>query len=394
MLRDDYIARFNEGVRTGDWSPMLELLTDDASLEFVGISVGPFHGRDAIGEAYRTQPPDDELVLLDGVRYAWAREPRRHAGEVHLAERDGKIAGIRVLYETHPVLDAVRPLVESACDVHIDEARLRDVASWLAYEELPVPPVFLPVRVPAEHVADLVFVASCLNFAFTDFETRVRWEFEGYADADGLHVALWRAGPDLLRGDALAVLTTERLGEILPGLQMLDERAAILRDVGEVLVERWDGRFANALASVSDVDSYLRLLTTEFPRFDDVPFWKLAQLSAWILHIERAVQWPDLERLTAFADYIVPAALRALGVLRYSDELANAIDTWTPIDAGSPWEVELRAATVWACHELCLRVNALRPPELSVVDAQIDARLWLPFHAGPIRHHLTRTIYY
>jgi hypothetical protein len=49
---------------------------------------------------------------------------------------------------------------------------------------------------------------------------------------------------------------------------------------------------------------------------------------------------------------------------------------------------------VVACHELCGAVNALRPPELAVVDAQIDARLWLPFHAGPIRHHLTRTIYY
>jgi hypothetical protein len=99
VLRDAYVARFNDGVRSGEWSPMLELLTDDATLEFVGIPVGPFHGRDAIGEAYRTQPPDDELVLLDGARYAWAREPERPAGELHLDERDGKIAGIRVLYE-------------------------------------------------------------------------------------------------------------------------------------------------------------------------------------------------------------------------------------------------------------------------------------------------------
>jgi steroid delta-isomerase len=99
VLRADYVARFNEGVRTGDWSRMLELLTEDASLEFVGIPSGPFHGRDAIGEAYRTQPPDDELVLLDGARYAWAGEPDRPAGELHLDERDGKVASIRVLYE-------------------------------------------------------------------------------------------------------------------------------------------------------------------------------------------------------------------------------------------------------------------------------------------------------
>ena len=99
MPRDDYVERFNEGVRTGEWGPMLELLTDDCELEFLGIPVGPFHGRDAIGEAYRTQPPDDELVLLDDRRYAWSREPDRPAGELHLDERDGKISRIRVLYE-------------------------------------------------------------------------------------------------------------------------------------------------------------------------------------------------------------------------------------------------------------------------------------------------------
>ena len=99
-MRSDYVARFNEGVRTGDWSRLLELLADDCELEFVGIPVGPFHGRDAIAAAYREQPPDDGIVLLDGgPRYAWAGNPGRPAGEIHLSERDGLVTGIRVLYE-------------------------------------------------------------------------------------------------------------------------------------------------------------------------------------------------------------------------------------------------------------------------------------------------------
>ena len=99
-LLDDHVARFNEGVRTGEWSRMLELLTDDASLEFVGIPVGPFHGRDAIGAAYTAQPPDDEIVLLDGgPAYAWSRKPTEPAGELHLEEHDGRITAIRVVYE-------------------------------------------------------------------------------------------------------------------------------------------------------------------------------------------------------------------------------------------------------------------------------------------------------
>ena len=292
----------------------------------------------------------------------------------------------------------MKPLVEGARDVEIDEARLADVASWLAYEELPVPPVFLPFPVPADRLVDFVLVTSCLNFAYTDFHTRERWDLvlDGrvYADADGLHAAFHRAGPEVLRGEWLAQVTAEQLGGLLPGLQLLEERAAILRDVGARLVERWDGRFANVVAPVSTVQEYLEVLTREFPRFDDEPFYKLAQLSAWILHIEGAKRWPDVDTLTAFADYIVPAGLRAMGILRYSEPLAAAVDSWTPIEAGSSWEVEIRAATVWACHRLAVETSALRPPELRVIDAQIDARFWLFFHKTHAPHHLTSTIYY
>jgi hypothetical protein len=103
-LLDDYVEQFNVGVREGDWAPMLDLLAPDAELEFSGIPVGPFAGRDVIGEAYRAQPPDDGIVLLDRLGelsavYAWAKEPERPAGEMHLEERNGAITRIRVLYE-------------------------------------------------------------------------------------------------------------------------------------------------------------------------------------------------------------------------------------------------------------------------------------------------------
>jgi hypothetical protein len=83
-----------------------------------------------------------------------------------------------------------------------------------------------------------------------------------------------------------------------------------------------------------------------------------------------------------------------MGILRYSESLAAAVDSWSPLAAGSAWEVEIRAATVWACHLLAEAVSALRPPELRVLDAQIDARFWLFFHKTHAPHHLTNTIYY
>jgi steroid Delta-isomerase len=96
LLRE-HVERFNAGVRSGDFEGMLGSFADDAEMVFEGVPAGPFSGRDAIAAAYRDQPPDDEIALLD-VReedgglvrapYAWASAPATEAGEMRLT-RDG-----------------------------------------------------------------------------------------------------------------------------------------------------------------------------------------------------------------------------------------------------------------------------------------------------------------
>jgi steroid delta-isomerase len=79
---------------------MVAAFAEDAELVFEGIPVGPFAGRDAIGEAYAAQPPDDEIVLLDGDgTYAWAKEPDVPAGRMFLIEREGEIAHLKIRYD-------------------------------------------------------------------------------------------------------------------------------------------------------------------------------------------------------------------------------------------------------------------------------------------------------
>ena len=106
-LLSRYIAGLNRGVRSGDFASMLAELTDDAELVFEGIPVGPFRGREAIGAAYRLQPPDGELELLgvdeDGHggasgSYAWSERPGVVAGEVHVTARGGRITRVLVRY--------------------------------------------------------------------------------------------------------------------------------------------------------------------------------------------------------------------------------------------------------------------------------------------------------
>ena len=105
-LLEEHVRRFNAGVRTGDFAPMLALFADDAVLEFRGVPVGPFHGRDAIAAAYAAKPPDDQIEVLEIEKddaeiragYAWLRDEGRPAGAMFLACDGERIARLVVTF--------------------------------------------------------------------------------------------------------------------------------------------------------------------------------------------------------------------------------------------------------------------------------------------------------
>ncbi|HKB19605.1 MAG TPA: nuclear transport factor 2 family protein [Gaiellaceae bacterium] len=106
-LLQSHVERFNEGVRTGDFSRMLEQFTEDAELAFEGVPVGPFRGKPAIAQAYADQPPDDEIVILRTresgenlvvADYAWRADPAARAGSMILRLRDAEIDRLLVTF--------------------------------------------------------------------------------------------------------------------------------------------------------------------------------------------------------------------------------------------------------------------------------------------------------
>ena len=107
-LLDDHVASFNHGIRSSDWGPMLARFTPDATLEFRGVPVGPFKGREAIAAAYADNPPDDEIEILEASRsedeidavYAWRADKGTPAGHMILGlTGDGQVDRLVVTFE-------------------------------------------------------------------------------------------------------------------------------------------------------------------------------------------------------------------------------------------------------------------------------------------------------
>ena len=125
---------------------------------------------------------------------------------------------------------------------------------------------------------------------------------------------------------------------------MLDEKLQVLNAVGLALTERYGGFFHNFVATCSPRlfdggKGLVDRLVAEFPRFNDVSpyrgreirFFKLAQLAYWGLYSgfrgHGGFRIDDIGSMTAFADYIVPVALRVMGILDYSPDLDEKIRT-------------------------------------------------------------------
>lgn len=323
-----------------------------------------------------------------------------------------------------PVLDSLHYAIESSRDMQSHYDKIVEVASWMAYEELPMPEFALPFGVGAgdrNEAIDFIMIADSIDSAFTDFGNHVKFQVdfagEHWSDSDAMFACLKRAldnGVPVLDGKFLTTLTRKQLEEIFRGnieMPMLDEKLKVLRDVGKVLVAKYDGHFHNFINSCPPKiydhgKGIVDRMVTEFPRFNDVSdldgheikFYKLTQLGVWMMYATMQKQGKfkleDADKMTAFADYIVPVALRVLGITSYSKELEQAINTYQTIPRDSRWEIEIRAHTIYATAMLTEEINKLRPADMQIIIPQIDARFWTHYHTTHWPHHLTKTIMY
>jgi hypothetical protein len=168
---------------------------------------------------------------------------------------------------------------------------------------------------------------------------------------------------------------------------LMEQYAEGLRQLGGLL---GDGDALELVAAArGSAARFAASLAEGMPYFADHGFFKRAQITANDLVLAGVADFADVDRLTVFADNLLPHVLRLDGVLVLDDELASRIDHGELLEAGGAMERELRACAVHACEGLAQRFG--------VAPRLLDNWLWnrgceAAYAARPA--HLTRTIFY
>ena len=263
----------------------------------------------------------------------------------------------------------------------------------LAHVEPGPPPAPDPVRHyldgSRQDVAAYFLTLDTVNFGSGWFPTlRKRAGSSGYFTVAWAIADRFRAeGP--WSAAALRSVTTEEIADTLGQArdhELMALYAQALRALGRFLGER------DALALVREARGSAEALATMLARgmalFDDRGFYKRAQIVPANLALAGVARFTDLDRLTIFADNLVPHVLRCDGVLRYDERLAAHIDAGLLLRSGRE-EREIRACAVHACELIARRVGAS--------EHELDNWLWSRGQAPQYKavpRHRTRCVYY
>lgn len=184
-----------------------------------------------------------------------------------------------------------------------------------------------------------------------------------------------------------------------PDHELMDLFAQSLRDLGTHVSDDHAGRFAALVDDAGDSAAALVDTLARWRCFEDiseydglsVPFLKRAQIAAADLSLAGVARFEDLQRLTMFADNLVPHVLRLDGLLRFAPPLVEQIERGELIDHGSPEEVEIRACTVQAVELIVAALGG------KATASEVDRVLWnlgqLPQYKSRPRHRSRCTAY-
>jgi hypothetical protein len=299
--------------------------------------------------------------------------------------------------------------------VRLVEERIAHYAASLAADGLP------DLTYDTEHhaagsaaeVAAFQLVLDTINFGSGYFPyLRKRPGMSGYYTVSSSLKDRWeQCGP--FSGLELRMMQTKDCAAIFgqednpgPAQELMALFAQALNDLGDWLGRRYDDDPLGPVADANCSAARLAGLVADMPFYRDVavyrgasvPIYKRAQILSTDLAIAFGGRGPgefhDLDRLTIFADNLVPHVLRVDGLLKYNRDLLGRIERGQLIPPGSEEEVELRAVTIHAVERL---VDELNQTGVPTTARCLDYLLWNR-GAGDVYkslpRHRTRTVFY
>jgi hypothetical protein len=150
-----------------------------------------------------------------------------------------------------------------------------------------------------------------------------------------------------------------------------------LQETGRKVLTAYQGKVLSLIESAGHSALKLADMVAEWKGFHDVhsykgreiPILKRAQILASDMNLALS-GLKDMDKLTIFADNMVPHVLRCDGILEYTAALAEKIDNGVPLLSGSAEEIEIRASAIHAVELM----KAAAPQ--SITSVNLDHLLW------------------
>jgi hypothetical protein len=313
------------------------------------------------------------------------------------------------------VRTSCRAVAEKAIHVRIDEDSISPYAGSLPLQNAISPELDSQSHYLGHGEDTLAFILTLdsVNFGSGSFpHLEKRTGLSGYFTiASCLNDYFKDQGP--VSAFELRSITVEDCAKIFhqdlndpPVKELMQHFSRALNDLGSFLLKHFDGRFDNIVTTANgSVDRFVELLI-KMPYFNDVElydnlkvaFYKRAQLAAADLALafggSGRGHFSDLDKLTIFADNLVPHVLRVDNILTYEKSLLDRINAGELIPSGSREEIEIRACAV---HAVELLKENLQKAGHRMTSSGLDYLLWnrgqQPFYKS-IPRHRTRTVFY
>lgn len=273
------------------------------------------------------------------------------------------------------------------------------------------------------------FYRNAINYCYMDPRTGEKFRIGKLTGSMAMGHCFYRKfGENFIHTDEILKLTDTpgALEAFFAGdapMPLLEQRRVCLREAANVLSARFQGRPVNIFVEAgfrvisedeNDRPRIVELLMSHFPLAFGQD--KVVLNGQTLVFAKRPYLWPlmyqgrameseslltkleDPERIGPVVDYQIPNALRHLGILKYSDELARKIDNKVPIEKGSQEELAIRISTTLILSSIIELLKMERDEHVRPwTMVELDYELWSMGRAAAkagLQHHLTETTDY